>query len=113
MTSCSFSERDLIVFLGYIREIGLGSGRLPEKEYDESTYHVNIDDEWIRVQSLSLNDEGVKAAIEQSKQINQGLYHLAFNYNMIVLYSSSLYNVSLRKRYTMCVYLPTFCRWLD
>ncbi len=76
----SFSERDLRIFLGYLREIGLGSGRLPEKEYDESTYHVKKDDEWIRVQSLSLHDKGVKAAIEQAKQIKQEEYSLAFNY---------------------------------
>ena len=76
----SFSERDLHVFLAYLREIGLGSGRLPDKEYEESTYHVNKDEEWIRVQSLSLNDEGVRAAIEQAKQINQEDYDVAFNH---------------------------------
>jgi len=75
----SFSERDLRAFLRYLREIGLGSGRLPEKEYEESTYHVKTDDEWIRVQALSLHDEGVKAAIEQAKKIKQD-YRIAFNY---------------------------------
>jgi len=75
----TFSERELRAFLGYLREIGLGSGRLPEKEYEESTYHVKTGDEWIRVQALSLHDKGVRSAIELAKKIKQD-YRIAFNY---------------------------------
>jgi len=76
----SFSERDLKTFLNYLKEIGLGAGRLPDKEYEESTYHVYQDNDWIKVQSLSLNDAGIKSAIEQAKKLVEEDLDVRFNY---------------------------------
>jgi hypothetical protein len=65
----SFSEEDMRRFLRYLKDVGVASGVLPDKEKSQSTYHVCKKQAYVKVNTLSLEDEGIKAAIEVGKDL--------------------------------------------
>ncbi len=81
----TLTEGDLYRFLEYLKEVPpYGSGQLPHKDSEVSTYQVFKDGRYILVDSLSLRDQGVQTAIDVAKDLiedNRGV-RLAYHKNM-------------------------------
>jgi SNF2 family DNA or RNA helicase len=77
----TFTEKDLLQFLEYLKDSGYASGNLPSSESEQSTYFVNSDGEYIPVVIPSLHDSGVKSAINVAKSIIERTSHVMFSYH--------------------------------
>lgn len=65
----SFSEQDLLKFLEQLKDAGVASGSFSDDKKRESTYYVQGERGYTQVRRLSLEDEGIKQAIEIGKSI--------------------------------------------
>ncbi len=65
------SEGDIRLFLALLRDAGYASGSLPDSNDSSviSTYHVHTPSEFIAVRRLTLDDAGIRAAIETAKNL--------------------------------------------
>jgi len=96
----AFSEDDMRRFLRYMKDAGVASGVYPEKEKGQSTYHVCKDREYIKVSTLSLEDEGIKAAIDVGKRLLKN-EKVAFSYYRRMDGDISIFEVKVDDR-TVC-----------
>jgi superfamily II DNA or RNA helicase len=77
----AFSEDDMRRFLIYLKDAGVASGAYPEKNKTQSTYHVFKNKDYIKVETLSFDDEGIKAAIEVGMHLLETENRIQFNYH--------------------------------
>lgn len=94
----AFSEEDMRRFLNYLKDAEVASGVYPEKEKGQSTYHVCRGSEYIKVSTLSLEDEGIKAAIELGKGLLKDEGGVKFGYYRPMNGHLSIFEVKIGDR---------------
>lgn len=93
----AFSEEDLLQFLEYVKDAGVASGDFSDDKKKISTYHVKGEKDFHEVQRISLDDKGIKIAIEMCKALKDS-FNACFNHSKKMEGKLSVYQVNLDGR---------------